>query len=140
MIKETEKDRRLKMFEEFFHIFDQWMTLHEDGISLDMILKRKGYKRVAIYGMGSMAMHVIQELRDSSVEVLYVIERIKESYYTEIEVKTLGDTDLQEVDMIICTLELKDKEIRKELYERTNAKICSLSEVVFDNIENREKN
>ena len=128
------------MFEEFFHIFDQWMTLHEDGISLDMILKRKGYKRVAIYGMGSMAMHVIQELRDSSVEVLYVIERIKESYYTEIEVKTLGDTDLQEVDMIICTLELKDKEIRKELYERTNAKICSLSEVVFDNIENREKN
>lgn len=135
MAESFSKEKRLKMFEEFFHIFDQWMTLHEDGVTLAMILEKKGYKKIALYGMGTMALHVIQDLKNSSVKVLYIIEKEKESYYTDIEIKTLKDDNLPKVDMIIYTLELKNKTVLDALHEQTGAKICGLGEVVFDNIE-----
>lgn len=111
-----DKNERLNMFEEFFHILDQWMTLHEDGINLSMILEEKGYREIAVYGMGNMATHIVQELKDSPVNVLYIIENTSDSYYVDAEIKSLENDELPKVDMIIYTYGLNNVQVREDLY------------------------
>lgn len=130
-----DKNERLNMFEEFFHILDQWMTLHEDGINLSMILEEKGYREIAVYGMGNMATHIVQELKDSPVNVSYIIENTSDSYYVDAEIKSLENDELPKVDMIIYTYGLNNVQVRGDLYRKTGARIYSLAEVIFNNFE-----
>lgn len=125
--------KRLKMIEEFYHIFDQWLTLIEDGISVDSILKKRGYNKVAIYGMGTMAMHFIKALENSSVSVEYAIDKSSADFYTNVKVVAEDDV-LDQVDVIVYTNPNENIEIVQEIASRQKCDIVSLADVIFDNM------
>ena len=125
--------KRLKMIEEFYHIFDQWLTLIEDGISVDSILKKRGYNKVAIYGMGTMAMHFIKALENSSVSVEYAIDKSSADFYTNVKVVAEDDV-LDQVDVIVYTNPNENIEIVQEIASRQKCDLVSLADVIFDNM------
>ena len=125
--------KRLKMIEEFYHIFDQWLTLIEDGISVDSILKKRGYNKVAIYGMGTMAMHFIKALENSSVSVEYAIDKSSADFYTNVKVVAEDDV-LDQVDVIVYTNPNENIEIVQKIASRQKCDIVSLADVIFDNM------
>lgn len=125
--------KRLKMIEEFYHIFDQWLTLIEDGISISSILEKRGYQRVAIYGMGTMAMHFIKALENSSVSVGYAIDKSSADFYTNVKVVAEDDV-LDQVDVIVYTNPNENIEIVQEIANRQKCDVVSLADVIFDNM------
>lgn len=126
-------NKRQKMIEEFYHIFDQWLTLYEEGVGVDSILIGYKYYNVAIYGMGTMAMHLIAALKESQVSIKYIIDKNSADFYTDVKVVSLEEVK-EPVDVIICTCIDENYETIKQLSERLNCSVVSLADIVFENI------
>lgn len=125
--------KRLKMIEEFYHILDQWLTLDEEGISIESILEKKGYRRVAVYGMGTMAIHFIKALENSSVSVEYAIDKSFAEYYANVKIVAEDDV-LGQIDVIVCTNPNENVEAVQKIADRLNCDVVSLADVIFDNM------
>ncbi len=126
-------NKRQKMIEEFYHIFDQWLTLYEEGVGVDSILIGYKYYNVAIYGMGTMAMHLIAALKESQVSIKYIIDKNSADFYTDVKVVSLEEVK-EPVDVIICTCIDENYETIKQLSERLNCSVVSLADIVFENL------
>lgn len=123
---------RVKMIEEFYHILDQWLTLTEKGIRIDSILLKHGYHKIAVYGMGTMALHFIKALENSNVTIEYIIDPVT-NYYTNI--KIVADTTASDpVDAIIYTNPNENIENLQEISNRLKCDVVSLADVIFDNM------
>ena len=94
--------KRYRMIEEFYHIFDQWLTLMEDGIGIDSILERRGYHKVAIWGMGTMAIHFLKALEHGSVSVEYAVDKLPAEYYANVKIISAEEVSAH-VDVIVYT-------------------------------------
>ncbi len=127
------KLKRYKMIEEFYHIFDQWLTLIESGISIDAILERKGYHKVAVWGMGTMAIHFIKALEQSGVSVEYAVDKPGAEYYTSVKVISANEICLP-VDVIVYTNPDENLEEVQGVADRLNCDVVSLADVIFDNM------
>lgn len=126
-------ENRLKMFEEFYHIFDQWITLYENGVGIDSIFKKNGFQKVAIYGMGTMAMHLIKALENSNVQVVCAIDKYKAVFYPDVQVVTLEDVkDIP--DVVIYTNPNEDLSVIEKISKRLGCSVFSLADIIFDNI------
>lgn len=121
---------RLNMFENFFHILDQWMILREEGKSIERFFIDHQYKVIAVYGMGTMANHLICELENSSIDIKYGIDKKADTYYKDIEVFAIND-NLPTVDAVIVTATFMYDEIEKQLKKVMKCPIISLDDAVF---------
>lgn len=127
----SQKDERINKFVGYFNILDQWLALRNDNKRLDHILIEKGYKTVAIYGLGVMGNHLYEELRDSKVKVAYAIDERSDEIYADISVVNLEDK-LMEVDAIIVTATFAFEAIKVKLSEKCKFPILSLSDLICE--------
>lgn len=123
--KMTEKNR------EQYLLLNQWLKLRQSGKSICNYLSEKGYKTVAIYGMGINGKRVIQELKDSEIEVLYGIDKKADSIVSEINVLA-ADADLPETDAIVVSEPIYIEEITKLLKTKVHCPIVSLEEAIYE--------
>lgn len=130
---DDKKAKQLLRYQYFFHVFDEWMTLKENGKDIDDILYDAGYRRIAVYGMGRMCMHMRKALMDSDVEVAYIIDRQSYELYGGIHIYDLK-YDFEAVDAVIYTDMEVDSSIFDQLKEKLSDRIICLEDVVFDNI------
>lgn len=126
-------ETRLRMFEEFYHIFDQWITLYENGIGIDSIFRKHGLHKVAIYGMGTMAIHMIRELENTDVCVVCIIDKNRADYFPNIHTQTLDEVTIIP-DVVIYTNPNETMEMINCLSEKLQCKVMSLSDIIFDNL------
>ena len=126
------ENKRLEMFTEFYRVLDQWMTLKEQHKDVDEILAKNGYHKIAVYGMGSMALHFIEALKGSDITLEYAIDK-NPNFYTDVIIKT-PDQELDEVDVIIYTNKFESKRNLEELRQKVDCPLICLSDVVFDNL------
>ena len=115
----------------YLKIYDKWMTLKDSGVSLAAILERRGYKSVAIYGMGELGKHLYSELEKSGVEVKCYIDRKD----TNIPLKHYYPNEMIEgIDAIIVTAVMSYHEVY-ELYENHySGRIISIEEIINESI------
>lgn len=125
--------KRYKLIEQFYHIFDQWLTLMEDGISIASILERHGYYKVAVWGMGTMAMHFLKALEQSKVTVEYAVDKSAAEYYTGVKVISKDEVCVH-VDAIIYTNPDENLEEIQVIADKLNCDVVSLADVIFDNM------
>lgn len=125
--------KRYEMIEEFYHIFDQWLTLIEDGVGIDSILERRGYYKVAVWGMGTMAMHFFKALEHSKVSVEYAVDKSAKEYYTNVKVIS-EDEICRHVDAIVYTNPDENLEKIQVVADKLNCDVVSLADVIFDNM------
>ncbi len=101
-------------FEKYLNVLDQWMKLREKDVRIDGYLKKKGYERVCVYGYGIFGQHLIEELEDSSVDIMYIIDRQKDKLHVDYPVYLPTET-LPECDVIVITSFYFLSEIKKAL-------------------------
>jgi len=119
--------KHLKIME----VFNQWLSVRQEGRSLVSFFEDYEYKTVAVYGMSFLGERLVQELKDSNIEVKYAIDKNADNIYTEdVEVKDLSD-DLPEVDVIVVTAVYFFDEIEEELCDLVNYPVISLEDVVY---------
>lgn len=125
------KEKRINKFVGYFNLFDQWFSLKEEGKSIDDILIGKGYKNIAIYGMGVMGNHLYNELKNGKVSVEYCIDRNYSKILSEIDVVDISE-DLDYVDAIVVTPVFEYEEIKSKLSAMIDYDIISLNDLLFD--------
>lgn len=125
--KEKEKDK----FENYFDMYDQWISLKEKGIHLAEYFLKHNYHRVAVYGVGKVGVHLINELENSDVEIVYAIDKRDSLDNSNIQVYSIED-NLPDADVIVITTTFAYEDIYKELIEKTNIKIFSLDDIIYE--------
>lgn len=129
-VANTEQNFRQEKFMLFYNILEQWMRLREEGKSVEQYFIDYGYKKIAVYGVAKMANHLINELNNSSVEIVYGIDKRADIMYGKMPIITL-DAELQEVDAIVVTAVCDYEDIKKALLKKVKCPIVSLEEVVY---------
>ncbi len=128
--RENMQSAKNTKFVEYFNILDVWMKIKEGNKSLESYFVENNIKVIAIYGIGRLGKHLIEELKETSVEVAYGIDR---NYGVVSPIKCYGLEDKwPEVDAIVVTVTFDFENIAAMLQERTTAEIISLDDILYD--------
>lgn len=122
---------RIGKFEMYYNLLERWLTVHEEGRTLSDILAQREIFTIALYGMGKIGKHVINELKGSSITVVYAIDRVKSGLYDSIVVKRIDDT-LPKVDAVLVAAVYDFDEIEETLRKYVTYPIISLEEILYE--------
>ncbi len=114
----------------YWKILNRWLILKERGVKLEKYLVERKVGTVAIYGLGMLGRHLVEELKHSSIVLKYGIDRRTDGICLDFPVYSLND-NLPEVDLIVVTATYDYENIRKALREKVNYPMLSLSELIF---------
>lgn len=116
---------------ELFMLMNQWVKVKQKGENIGDYLERRGYNRIAIYGMSYVGDSLVRELKKSNVQVLYGIDQKADTQGIDIDVVTIEDT-LKMVDAIVVTAVTYYDEIKKALGKKVDFPIISLRDILYD--------
>lgn len=114
-----------------FQMMNQWVRVKQEGKNLSTYFEKKGYRKVAVYGMSYAGQTFIEELKETNVEIAYGIDKNAGSIYADIDVFSMED-DLPQVDAVVVTAITFIDEIEKQLSEKLDCSIISLDDILFD--------
>lgn len=116
-------------FEHYLNLLDHWMDLREKGVRLDAWLLARGYRKIGIYGYGTMGRHFLKELENSEVSVCYIADQKKNLSHTALPVYHPDDV-LPETDAVIVAATFYFDEICQKLKERGVKRVISLEQMI----------
>lgn len=114
-----------------FLMMNQWVKVKQEGKNLSGYFKEKGYRKIAIYGMSYAGETLLDELRNTGIEVMYGIDKNVDSIYSEIEIVSLED-DLKPADAVVVTAITFFDEIEEALSEKVTCPIISLEDILYE--------
>ena len=120
-------------YESYWRVLDKWMVLKERYKGIADYLQKKKFHTVAIYGIGILGRHLITELENSEISVLYGIDQRKSEIQMKFPVYNMEDT-LPEVDVIIVTAVHQFGKIYRNLQSKINCPVLSLEGVIDETI------
>ncbi len=123
-----EFDNKYKLY---YYVMDCWMRLRQRGRSIEEYFIKRGFNRIAIYGMAELGITLYRELRDSSVEVVYGIDRAAERETEGLSIKRLEE-ELPRVDAIVVTALFSFEAIEQEIRSKGDYVVINFQEVILD--------
>lgn len=119
----------IKMYVAYYRLLEKWMTLREKGGGTKQYFMSRGMKKIIIYGLGKMANHLLEDLKESDINIVCAIDRNAINKYGDFPVIT-AEERIPDADCIIITPVHETEAIKKNLTGRTLLPIISLSEVI----------
>lgn len=113
-----------------FLMMNQWVKVKQEGKNLSEYFKKNDYKRIAVYGMSYAGQTLVDELKNTGIEVAYGIDR-NDSIYSDVEVCSMED-ELGEVDAVVVTAITFFDDIEEKLSEKMDCPIISLEDVLYE--------
>lgn len=129
--KVKEKEKWFQKILSYYFIYNQWLSLHQQGKSLVEYFEKNGYKTVAIYGMKELGERLFDELKDSGITVKYIIDKNADAIYADVDVVT-PDDDLEPVDVIVVTACYFFDAIDRQLGASVDYPVVSLEDIVYE--------
>lgn len=123
------KDKKIKKFNDYYKILDNWLTIKEQQRGLGIFFTKNNIKKVAIYGMGNIGKHLCWELEQNGVNIAYAIDENKMETINNLNIYT-PDEPLPEVDIIIITASFAYEEIKNKLSRHIKYPIVSIEEII----------
>ena len=114
-----------------FLLMNQWVKVKQEGKNLASYFETNGYKKIAIYGMSYMGETLIDELKETDIEVAYGIDKNADGIYADIDIVSAED-ELQNVDAVVVTAITYFNEIEDMLKEKIDCPIISLEDVLYE--------
>jgi hypothetical protein len=127
----NEKLEKVDKFKRYYHMLNQWLMLKQENKSLEKYFIDYGYKKIAIYGMGEMGIRLFDELKETSIEIKYAIDKNGGCSYFDLDVYSLNE-EFAEVDAIIVSAIFAFEEIKDDLLKKVDCPIVSLDDIVFE--------
>lgn len=128
MKKEKELDRKN---DAILKLFSKWLSAKQKGKSLVQYFEENQYKTIAVYGLHYLGECLVEELKGSSVEVKYAIDRNADKIETDVKMYR-PDEDLPEVDVVVVTPFYYFDEIDEMLFEKMDCPIVSIEDVIYE--------
>lgn len=118
-------------------LLDKWLRIKEEGKHLEKYFQEKNYQKISVYGLGKVGKHLLAELKDSKIEIVFGIDKRKDQLNNSFPIYTINEI-LPKVDAVIVTVIYDFEKIYKELKDKIAVPIISLEEVI-DYIDLTEK-
>lgn len=106
-----------------------WLSKKQTGSRIEEYLLKHNLKRIAIYGMGVIGERLLDELKDSTIEVAYAIDQNSDTIWADVEVFS-PEENMPEIDAIIVTAIYYFDSIENILKEKTNYRVISLEDIL----------
>lgn len=129
-IVEKKYQSRIEKYRGYWQLFDMWLFLKEQNISIIQYFEENGINSISVYGMGMMGCHLLAELEQQNFEVVSIIDRKGGDSYNKIPVLTPDDKIFPICDAIIVTVKYDFEQIKEKLSSKTDAVIISLFDIV----------
>ena len=114
-----------------FLLAKKWMYINKEGNTIERWLLKNEYHSVAIYGMSYIADILIEELKDSGIEICYGIDKNVTEMYSGIRVFKPSDR-LANVDVMVVTPISFFDEIKRDMETRVMCPIISIEDIVYE--------
>ena len=119
----------------YYKIANQWLLNIQAGRTIKTFFDKSEIKNIAIYGMGSLAEILYNELKNTDITVKYYIDQCADTMIsTEEGCNVIGIDEIgqrEEVDAIIVTPVFDFDSIADKLKRVYAGKVISLDEVIF---------
>ena len=125
-----EKAEKINKFKGYYNILNKWFALKSAGEKVENYFIKRGYEQIAIYGMGELGSRLVEELKDSKVQVVYGIDSKPATAYGEVIVYGIEE-ELPSADIIVVTPTFAFEDIRQNLEQVTDIPVVSLEDVIF---------
>lgn len=125
-----EKDEVFRKVLSYYFLYNQWLSIRQQGKSLVDYFEKNGYKTVAIYGLKELGERLYDELKDSGIAVKYIIDKNADVLFADVDVVT-PDDELEPVDVIVVTAVYYFNDIEEMLYERVDYPVVSLEDIIY---------
>jgi hypothetical protein len=115
-------------------LYDIWLSGKDKGRSVDVVLKKRGCDKIAIYGMGLLGTRVYNELRGTDICALYGIDRKKISLSEEFHTFALDELDSERAaapDAVVVTVFVEFDNIKKQLEEKGFKCVVCIDELLY---------
>ena len=113
----------------FTRLFDKWLRIKEEGKHLNSYFREKGYRNIAIYGIGMTGKHLLADLKETEIQVVYGIDRQGKQLNYPFPIYTIEE-QIPEADVVVVTVTYEFDSIYQELKTRFGGYIASLEEIV----------
>ena len=114
-----------------FLMMNQWVKMKQEGKNLSFYFEKNGYKKIAIYGMSYAGETLIDELRDTNIEIAYGIDKRADLLYADLDIVTIDDLE-DDADVIVVTAITFFDEIERVLSSKVNCPIVSLEDILYE--------
>lgn len=130
-IRKNDSAGKAMKFKAYYNMLNQWIKLKNNGKNLEEYFQKNKYVNIAIYGMGEIGFRLLEELKESSVTVLFAIDKDGGTPFDEVSVYDLHSEDIpKEVDAIVVTAVFAFSEISMTLSDMFHCPIVSLDEII----------
>lgn len=114
-----------------FLMMNQWVKVKQEGKNLASWFEENGYKKIAVYGMSYAGETLVEELKNSNIQVAYGIDKKADTMYADVDIVSMDDP-LDEVDAIVVTAITFFDEIEDQLCQKTECPIISLEDILYE--------
>ncbi len=125
----TENDKVIDRYKSYWRFYDKWITAFEHGKYVSEYLLKQGYMHVAIYGLGMVGRHLVEQLNNSDVTIDFGIDVRGDDERRIFDVYTPED-DLPETQIIIVAVTYGFSEIYTNLRNKVACEVISLDEII----------
>lgn len=126
---EQEK-KNLDKYTNFYFLMNFWMKNIENGKHVEDFFNMRGYVRPAVYGMGDLGKHLVEQLPER-LKPIYTIDAGIVKYNDECVAFDESKDILNKADVIVITPITDYENIRKMISGKVNVDIASLEEVIL---------
>jgi len=114
-----------------FLMMNKWVRINQEGKKISLYFEKNGYKKIAIYGMSYAGKTLLNELKETAIQVRYAIDKNLCNSEGGVTICSIED-NLEDVDAIIVTAITYFDEIRDELEDKVQCPIISLESVIYE--------
>lgn len=114
-----------------FLMMNQWVQVKQEGKNLAVYFERCGYTRIAVYGMSYAGETLLNELKNTGIQVLYGMDQNAKDIYADIDMLTIDDT-LPSVDAVVVTAITYFDEVKEKLQEKLDCPVISLEDILYE--------
>lgn len=125
-------EAKVYKFYGYYNLLNQWLCLKYQGKSLEEYFVSNNYQTIAIYGMGELGNRLYDELKDTSVNIKYAIDK-EVTAFSPIELRTL-DEMTNDVDVVVVTAFFAMDEIQMNVEKKVTCPVISLEDVVYETL------
>lgn len=110
-------------------LLNRWLVTKQEGKSIVNYFHEKGITSIAIYGMSYLGERLLDELKNSDIEVKYAIDLNANNICTDVDV-LLPSQELPRVDAIVVTAVSFFYDIQEMLSKKVDYEMISLEDIL----------
>lgn len=112
-------------------LLNQWLMVKQSGKNLRDYFERNNYKKIVVYGMSHAGERLIDELKDTDIEVIAGIDKNAKGIFADVPV-LLPEETIPNADCMVVTPVFFFDEIVDKMSQKLSCPIISLEDILYE--------